>query len=101
MTKYTAENPADQPLHDWMDEIEKAYIRLEEIGISREKILVTLVNMSLIYEERHGDLCISTDEYLEGLKKARVLVDYPPPRSIRQRGELHSIKEKLDKKAGD
>lgn len=56
MTKYIADNPADQPFHDMMDEIEIAYQRAEKAGLHPLKIKWCLQYMVEIYEDSHPEI---------------------------------------------
>lgn len=56
MTKYISPNPADQPLHDMMDEIEACYQKCEKNGIHPLKIYWCLQHMTKIYFDNHPEL---------------------------------------------
>lgn len=56
MTKYIAEDPKEQPIHDMMDDIEIAYQKAEKAGGHPLKIALALHHMILIYKDEHPEL---------------------------------------------
>ena len=56
MTKYIAENPEQQPIHDMMDDIEIAYRKADKAGIKPIHVKVALQHMVLIYSDEHPEL---------------------------------------------
>jgi len=65
MTKYNAANPADQPLHDMMDEIEAAYQKCDKAGVAPQKVLSALANMVFIYKQECPDFDMTLEELFQ------------------------------------
>lgn len=52
--KYKSDDPADQPIHDMMDDIEAAYQKAENAGGHPLKILTAIGYMQQLYAKNKG-----------------------------------------------
>jgi hypothetical protein len=88
MTKYISDDPKIQPLHDMMDEIEIAYNKADDAGMDPIKVKMTLLMMSMIYDNKHPQLTKGEGDTLSLLLSvgimAKQMMENPPPQGEKE-----------------